>query len=73
MTSKAEAPPASQQQEAQTELDKETADIMPDRTLTAEEAKQDYQKQLELLAEQEAEYNARKRDGSPGQERPCQL
>jgi hypothetical protein len=73
MTSKAEAPPASQQQEAQTELDKETADIMPDRTLTAEEAKQDYQKQLELLAEQEAEYNARKRDGSPGQGRPCQL
>jgi hypothetical protein len=73
MTSQSEAAYASKEQEAQTELDKETADVMPDRTLTAEEAKQDYQKQLKLLAEQEAEYNARIRDGLPVKRGPRQL
>lgn len=47
------------QQELWTEFDEETADIMPGRILTPEEAKQDYQKQLELLAEQEAEHRKR--------------
>jgi hypothetical protein len=63
------------QQEPRTELDEETADIMPDRILTPEEAKQDHQKQLEPLAQQEAEHDVRKRsgliveDGSCGEEK----
>ena len=47
----------------QTGQEEETPDIIPDRTLTAEEAEQDYQKQLALLAEQEAELDAQKRSG----------
>jgi N-acetyl-anhydromuramyl-L-alanine amidase AmpD len=34
------------------------------RTFTTEEAEQDYQKQLVLLAEQEAEFNAERSNGS---------
>ncbi|KAF9762899.1 hypothetical protein IL306_003292 [Fusarium sp. DS 682] len=34
----------------------ETPDIMPERTLTGKEAEEDYQKQLDLLVEQNKEY-----------------
>ena len=57
MAPKTKDPSASLPQQPREELDEETPDIMPDRTLTAEEAEQDYQRQLALLAEQEAEFN----------------
>ncbi|QPG95357.1 hypothetical protein C2857_000260 [Epichloe festucae Fl1] len=38
--------------------DEETPDIMPDRTLSPEEAEADYQAQLALLRQQTAEYEA---------------
>ena len=60
MAPKAKDPNASLPQQPQEELEEETLDIMPDRTLTAQEAEQDYQKQLALLAEQEAEFNAQR-------------
>ena len=60
MAPKAKDPNASLPHQPQEELDEETPDIMPDRTLTAQEAEQDYQKQLALLAEQEAESNAQR-------------
>lgn len=59
MAPKARAADAVESQEVEKEQDEETPDIIPDRTLTAEEAEQDYQMQLTLLAEQEAEFNAR--------------
>jgi len=68
MTSKPSGAQAVNPSETQTELEGETPDIIPHRTLTAREAEQDYQKQLALLAEQEAEYNARKANGSPLQD-----
>lgn len=63
MAPKAKDPNASLSHQSQEELEEETPDIIPDRTLTAEEAEQDYQKQLALLAEQEAELDAQKRSG----------
>ena len=60
MAPKAKDPNASLSHQSQEELEEETPDIIPDRTLTAEEAEQDYQKQLALLAEQEAEFNAQR-------------
>jgi hypothetical protein len=57
MAPKAKDANATLPQQPQEELDEETPDIMPDRTLTAEEAEQDYQRQLALLAEQETECN----------------
>jgi hypothetical protein len=60
MAPKAKDPNASLSHQSQEELEEETPDIMPDRTLTAQEAEQDYQKQLALLAEQEAEFNAQR-------------
>jgi hypothetical protein len=64
MTPKAKATEPATPHGTQTALDEETPDIMPDRTLTAEEAEQDYQKQLALLAEQETEYNDQRSSGS---------
>ena len=55
MAPKAKDPNASLSHQSQEELEEETPDIIPDRTLTAEEAEQDYQKQLAMLRQQTIE------------------
>jgi hypothetical protein len=65
MDPQAKVTKSTEPQEIHQELEEETPDIMPDRTLTAEEAEQDYQNQLKLLAEQEAEFNAQRSGGFP--------
>ena len=42
----------------------ETPDIIPDRPLTGKEAEEDYQKQLDLLAKQNAEYEKAQKKSS---------
>jgi hypothetical protein len=64
MAPKAKTQTPAQAPKARMESDEESPDIIPGRTLTTEEAKQDYQKQLTLLAEQEAEFNSLKLGGS---------
>jgi len=65
MDPQAKVTKSTEPQEIHQELEEETPDIMPDRTRTAEEAEQDYQNQLKLLAEQEAEFNAQRSGGFP--------
>lgn len=60
MAPKAKTQELAQAPKARRKSNEESPDIIPDRTLTTEEAEQDYQKQLALLAEQEAEFNALK-------------
>jgi len=42
----------------------ETPDIIPDRPLTSKEAEEDYQKQLDLLAKQNEEYEKAQKKSS---------
>jgi len=64
MDPKANVTKSTEPQDIHQELE-ETPDIMPDRTLTVEEAERDYQSQLELLAGQEAEFKAQRFGSSP--------
>lgn len=57
-TEKTTNPESAQQGDPRSPSPEETPDVVPSRTLTAEEAAQDYQMQLALLAEQNALYQA---------------
>jgi hypothetical protein len=57
MAPRAKTQTLAQAPKARMESNEESPDIIPDRTLTTEEAEQDYQKQLALLAEQEEEFS----------------
>ncbi|KAK2593436.1 hypothetical protein QQS21_008853 [Conoideocrella luteorostrata] len=64
MSPRPEANQATQRDGGRSPSPEETPDIVPSRLLSAEEAEQDYQKQLALLAEQEAAYRAQTASGS---------
>lgn len=50
---------AAQSDDVRSMSPEETPDIVPERILSGEEAEQDYQKQLALLAQQNAKYRAK--------------